>query len=180
MGNAPAKLESARMKRILVPIDFSDVTPAAIDLARQLGQAFGAAIHLVHVKELTAAPAPGALEYGLTGVSELAPIAGVPVPGFKPSSERIAEDEDQKSKLAKWQAEIAQEGIEVRLHEVAGVVAEQILNLADQLDANMIVMGRHGHGAMYTLLLGSATQGVLKHSTRPVLLVPAARSVSRN
>jgi nucleotide-binding universal stress UspA family protein len=180
MGNAPAKLESARMKRILVPIDFSDVTPAAIDLARQLGQAFGAAIHLVHVKELTAAPAPGALEYGLAGVSELARIAGVPVPGFKPSSERIAEDEDRKSKLAKWQAEIAQEGIEVRLHEVAGVVAEQILNLADQLDANMIVMGRHGHGAMYTLLLGSATQGVLKHSTRPVLLVPAARSVSRN
>src|SRR5690349_15929150 len=103
----PAKLESARMKRIHVPIDFSDVTPAAIDLARQFGNAFGAAIHLVHVKELTAAPAPGALEYGLAGVSELAPIAGVPVPGFEPSPETIAEDEDRKSKLAKWQAEIA-------------------------------------------------------------------------
>jgi nucleotide-binding universal stress UspA family protein len=180
MGNAPAKLEAARMKRILVPIDFSDVTPAAIDLARQFGKAFGAAIHLVHVKELTAGPAPGTLGYGLAGMSELAPIAGVPVPGFKPSSETIAEDEDRKSKLAKWQAEIAQEGIEVSLHELAGAVAEQILNLADQLDADMIVMGRHGHGAMYTLLVGSATKGVLKHSTRPVLLVPAARSVSKN
>lgn len=168
------------MKRILVPIDFSDVTPTVIDLARQFGKAFGAAIHLVHVKELTAAPASGTLEYGLAGMSELAPIAGVPVPGFKPSSETIAEDEDQKSKLAKWQAEIAQEGIEFSLHELTGAVAEQILNLADELDADMIVMGRHGHGAVYTLLVGSATKGVLKHSTRPVLLVPAARSVRKN
>jgi hypothetical protein len=31
----------------------------------------------------------------------------------------------------------------------------------------IIVMGTHGHGAMYNLLVGSATKGVLKHSTRP-------------
>jgi nucleotide-binding universal stress UspA family protein len=37
-------------------------------------------------------------------------------------------------------------------------------------------MGTHGHGAMYTLLVGSVTKGVLKHTVRPVLLVPAARS----
>jgi nucleotide-binding universal stress UspA family protein len=37
-------------------------------------------------------------------------------------------------------------------------------------------MGTHGHGAMYTLLVGSVTKGVLKHSARPVLLVPAPRS----
>jgi len=173
MRSAPAKLEVASMKRILVPVDFSDVTPIVIDLARQFGKAFGAAIHLVHVKELTAAPASGTLDYGLAGMSELAPMAGVPVPGFRPSSDTIAEDEDRKSKLAKWQAEVARDGTEVSLHELVGAVAEQILNQADELDADMIVMGRHGHGAMHTLLVGSATKGVLKHSTRPVLLVPA-------
>ena len=161
------------MKRILVPIDFSEVTPTVIDLARQFGKAFGAAIHLVHVKELTAAP--GSLDYSLAGMSELAPMAGVPVPGFEPSSEIIAENEVQKSQLAKWQAEIDQEGIEVSLHELTGLVAEQILNQADALDVDMIIMGRHGHGAMYNLLVGSASKGVLKHSTRPVLLVPAPR-----
>ena len=41
------------MKRILVPIDFSDVTSRVIDLARQLAKALDAEIHLVHVKELT-------------------------------------------------------------------------------------------------------------------------------
>jgi nucleotide-binding universal stress UspA family protein len=55
-------------------------------------------------------------------------------------------------------------------------VIEEILNQADVVNADLIVMGAHGHGAMYNLLVGSATKGVLKHSARPVLLVPASRS----
>jgi nucleotide-binding universal stress UspA family protein len=54
-------------------------------------------------------------------------------------------------------------------------VAEEILNQADALNADLIVMGRHGHGAMYHLLMGSATEGVLRHATRPVLLVPSPK-----
>jgi nucleotide-binding universal stress UspA family protein len=163
------------MKCILVPIDFSDVTPPVIDLARQLAKALDAEVHLIHVKEVTAAATPGALGYGLAGMPELAPMSGVPVPGFEPMPETIPEDEGQTSKLAKWQEEIAQDGIKVSLQEPTGVVAEEILNQADTLDADLIVMGTHGHGAMYNLLVGSATKGVLKHSTRPVLLVPGPK-----
>jgi len=164
------------MKRILVPIDFSDATPPVIDLARQLAKGLDAEIHLVHVKELTAAAAPGALGYGLAGMPELAPMSGMPVPVFDPMAQPIPEDEDQKSKLAQWQREIAQDGIKVSLHEPTGAVAEEILNQANVLQADLIVMGTHGHGAMYNLLVGSATKGVLKHSRRPVLLVPAHRA----
>jgi nucleotide-binding universal stress UspA family protein len=173
--DAPAKLEGENMKCILVPIDFSDVTPPVIDLARQLANALGAEINLVHVKELTAAM-PGTLGYGLAGMPELAPMSGVPVPGFEPMPETISEDQGQKSKLATWQGEIAQDGIKVSLHEPTGAVAEEILNQADELNADLIVMGTHGHGAMYNLLVGSASKGVLNHSTCPVLLVPAPRS----
>jgi nucleotide-binding universal stress UspA family protein len=164
------------MKRILVPIDFSDVTPLVIDLARQLAKAFDAEIHLVHVKEITAAAPPGTLGYGIAGMSELAPMAGIPVPGFEPMPQPIPEDEGQKSKLTQWQRELADGGIKVTLHEPTGVVAEEILNQADELNADLIVMGTHGHGAMYNLLVGSATKGVLKHTTRPVLLVPGPKS----
>jgi nucleotide-binding universal stress UspA family protein len=164
------------MKRILVPIDFSDVTPPVIDLARQLAKALGAEIHLVHVKELTAAAAPGTLGYGLAGMPELAPMAGVPVPGFEPMPEAVSKDEGQKSKLAKWQEEITQGGVTVSLHEPTGAVTEEILNQADELNADLIVMGTHGHGAMYNLLVGSATKAVLKHTTCPVLLVPGPKS----
>ena len=164
------------MKCILVSIDFSDVTPPVIDLARELARVLGAEIHLLHVKELTAAAMPGTLGYDLAGMPELAPMSGVPAPGFEPMPETIPEDEGQTSKLAKWQEEIAQDGITVSLHEPTGTVAEEILNQADELNADLIVMGTHGHGAMYNLLVGSATKGVLKHSTRPVLLVPAPKS----
>jgi nucleotide-binding universal stress UspA family protein len=164
------------MKCILVPIDFSDITPRVIDLARQLAKALDAEIHLVHVKELTAAATPGTLGYSLAGMPELAPMSGVPVPGFQPMPEAVSEeDQGQKSKLARWQEEIAQDGIKVSLHEPTGEVAEEILDQSDELNADLIMMGTHGHGAMYNLLVGSATKGVLKHSTRPVLLVPAPK-----
>jgi nucleotide-binding universal stress UspA family protein len=164
------------MKRILVPIDFSDATPPVIELARQLAKGLDAEIHLVHVRELIAAAAPGAFGYGLTGMPELAPMSGMTAPVLDPIPQPIPENEDQKSKLAQWQKEIAQDGIKVSLHEPTGTVAEEILNQADVLHADLIVMGTHGHGAMYNLLVGSATKGVLKHSKRPVLLVPAHRA----
>jgi len=161
------------MKRILVPIDFSDATPQVIGQACQLARGLDAEIHLVHVKELSA---PGVLGYGLAGMPELAPMSGVPVAAFDPMPQPIPKDEGHKSKLAQWQREIAQCGVKVTLHEPTGAVAEEILNQADALNANLIVMGTHGHGAMYNLLVGSATKGVLKHSRRPVLLVPAPRT----
>lgn len=167
------------MKRILVPIDLSDITEPVIDLARQLAKGLGAEIHLVHVRELTAAGTPGTLGYGLAGMPELAPMTGVPAPGFDPLPETLPQDEHQKSKIAEWQNEIAQDGINVTLHEPAGVVIEEILSQADELDADLIVMGTHGHGAMYNLLVGSTTKGVLKHSRRPVLLVPPSRPASK-
>jgi nucleotide-binding universal stress UspA family protein len=170
--SAPGKLDRVRMKRILVPVDFSDVTPRVINLARELAQALDAEIHLVHVRELSAAATPGTLGYGLTGMPELAPMSGVPVAGFEPMPNPIAESEDEKSKLSCWQKEIAEDGVKVTLHQPTGAVAEEILNEADAVSADLIVIGTHGHGAMYNLLVGSVTKGVLKHSTRPVLLVP--------
>ena len=164
------------MKRILVPIDFSDVTPPVINLARQLAKALDAEIHLIHVKELTpTAFAAGMLESGLVGMPELAPVSGVPAPGFDSMPQTIPESDSQKSQLVQWQKEIEQAGIKVTMHQPTGAVAEEILNQADALNADLIVMGRHGHGAMYHLLVGSATEGVLKHATRPVLLVPGSK-----
>jgi len=163
------------MKRILVPIDFSDVTPRVSGVAQQLAVALDAEIHLIHVRELSAAAAPGALGYGLAGMPELAPMSGVPVPVFDPMPQTLPADENQKSKLAQWQKEIAQGGLKVTLHEPTGMVAEEILLQADSLNVDLIVMGTHGHSAMYNLLVGGVTKDVLKHSTRPVLLVPGPR-----
>ncbi len=58
-------------------------------------------------------------------------------------------------------------------HEREGTVVEEILKTAQEISADLIVMGSHGHGPVYNLLVGSVTEGVLKAGQRPVLLVPA-------
>ena len=52
-------------------------------------------------------------------------------------------------------------------------MVEEILKTAREISADLIVMGSHGHGSVYCLLVGSVTEGVLKAGERPVLLVPA-------
>jgi nucleotide-binding universal stress UspA family protein len=58
-------------------------------------------------------------------------------------------------------------------HEREGAVVEEVLKTAREVSADLIVMGTHGHGSVYNLLVGSVTEGILKASERPVLLVPA-------
>lgn len=163
------------MKRILVAIDYSEATRRVIDLSRQVATAFGSEIHLVHVKELAVPATPGTMGYGLAGMPELAPMSGVPVPVFDLMPPAPAEDKNEKSQLEQWKKEFEQHGLKVTLHEATGPIAEEILNQADAIKADLIVMGAHGHGAMYKLLVGSVTEGVLKRTTRPVLLLPSSR-----
>jgi nucleotide-binding universal stress UspA family protein len=53
-----------------------------------------------------------------------------------------------------------------------------ILDVADQEDASLIVVGTHGTTAVRDAPLGSVSDGVLHHSLRPVLVVPARRQRS--
>lgn len=163
------------MKRILVAIDYSEATPRVIDLSRQVATAFGSEIHLVHVKELAPPATAGTMGYGMAGMPELAPMSGVPVPGYDMIPAVPPADEGQKSQLERWKKELEERGLKVTSHESTGSVAEEILNQAEAIKADLIVMGAHGHGAMYKLLVGSVTEGVLKRTTRPVLLLPSSR-----
>lgn len=161
------------MKSILVPIDFSAATPHVLELAGQVAKSFGAEIHLVHVKELRAAIPPSAFGYGVAGMPELMPMSSLPI--AEPLPQPAPTDERERAKLTDWQKEIAEIGLRVKLHEPVGDVVEEILRTVDAIKTDLIVMGRHGHGAMYNLLVGSVTEGVLKRSDRPVLLVPVSR-----
>ncbi|MGB8339952.1 MAG: universal stress protein, partial [Chthoniobacterales bacterium] len=69
--------------------------------------------------------------------------------------------------------ELTRAGLPVVAHEREGTVVEEILKTSREISADLIVMGSHGHGSVYNLLVGSVTEGVLKAGKRPVLLVPA-------
>ena len=49
--------------------------------------------------------------------------------------------------------------------------SDTILAEAAELDVDEIVVGSHGHGAMYRLLVGSISEGVLQRSSKPALVI---------
>jgi nucleotide-binding universal stress UspA family protein len=66
-----------------------------------------------------------------------------------------------------------QEGVEAEAVIVHERPAPALLDLADQRDARMIVIGSHGEGPIRGALLGSTPHKLLQLSRRPVLVVPA-------
>jgi len=62
-------------------------------------------------------------------------------------------------------------GIVGKAHLVMGTPVDAILDLGEELGADLIVVGSRGHGALGRLVLGSVSEGVVHHSTHPVLVL---------
>jgi len=62
-------------------------------------------------------------------------------------------------------------GVDVETELLMGNPADEIVAFADTIDADLIVVGSRGHGAVASALIGSVSRGVLHESRRPVLVV---------
>jgi nucleotide-binding universal stress UspA family protein len=140
---------------ILVPIDFSDVTETVLAQARRLADALGAKTWLIHV----ASARPDFLGY------EVGPV------NVRDSVARQLHKEHEQ--LQQYQDEFRAEGLIATALLVPGVPPKKILEEAERLKPDLIVIGSHGHGALFHLLAGSVCEGVLKHAPCPVVVVPA-------
>lgn len=148
---------------------------SVLALAREMARAFEAELHLVHVREVAAIPVYPAATIGYPGIgmAEMNMTGGVmPVPEVVPEPQP---NEKQKSRLDVLVEDLTRRGLKVSATERDGSVVEEILQAADDIAANMIVMGSHGHSSVYNLLVGSVTEGILKAQRRPLLLVPAPK-----
>lgn len=63
-------------------------------------------------------------------------------------------------------------GVEAHALAIQGATAATILRQAEKLNVDLIVVGAHGHGLLYRLLQGDASEQVLRASSRPVLAIP--------
>lgn len=143
------------MKTILVPVDFSDVSEKVIETAARVGAAFGSKVILVHIAE----PEPEFVGYD---------------PG--PLTVRVAVATDIHADQRRLEALKQKLGAaDVLALHVQGSTPEEILKLAREHGADLIVMGSHGHGALYHLFVGSVANAVLKDATCPVMVVPSHR-----
>ena len=149
------------MKTILAPLDFSPASDAVAGEAIELAPALDARVVL-----LTVLQPP-------TAVPEYAPLlenlAEITAAGEKAAARR----------LAKVQSKLQAEFIPVETVQRTGAPAPGIVAEAERVDADYIIMGSHGHTALYDLLVGSTAQGVLKHAKCPVIIVPAQHAAKR-
>lgn len=147
------------MKLILVCVDFSDVADRVFDRALRWAAELKAGLHLLHV----VAPPPPLAVY--------APGAGVALP--MPSAATLPDTSVETARLAELGRRATARGVPVAEEVMEGPVLAAILTTAERIDAEAIVLGSHGHGALYELLVGSVTEGVLRRSKHPVWVVPA-------
>jgi nucleotide-binding universal stress UspA family protein len=89
----------------------------------------------------------------------------------------VAHDELEEEDAARILQEVEtigeDAGVTVESHVVSGRPAKAVVTLADEVDADAIVVGRHGRSGFRERLLGSVTERVLRRTDRHVLTVPA-------
>jgi len=143
------------MKNILVPVDFSDVTTQVVETARKFAAAFQSRLVVLNVAE----PEPDFV-------------------GFEagPPTVRVATARDfklERQRLDELKVKLTEGGCDVTALHIQGPIVEKILHEAGEQQADLIVIGSHGHGAFYDLLVGSVTNGVIKGARCPVVVVPS-------
>ena len=161
------------MKKILVPVDFSPAMEGVLAVADEIASCCDADLHLVHVREIAALPVFPAATIGYPGIGmpEMGMADGLPtgVAGCLPPEP----GERNKNQLDALTEKLKRGGRRVVAHQRDGMVVEEVLQTTTEIGADLIVMGSHGHGSVYNLLVGSVTEGILKAGKCPVLLVPA-------
>jgi nucleotide-binding universal stress UspA family protein len=144
------------MKKILIATDGSESAHEALEFGLDLAAEQGARAFVVHV----------------TPMVEVMPYANFGYVGPAVPHEFDEHDRECLQEAAELGAE---KGVDVETALLKGRPADEIVTYADTIDADLIVVGSRGHGAIASALIGSVSRGVLHESRRPVLIVRGAQ-----
>jgi nucleotide-binding universal stress UspA family protein len=150
-GAAPPPAFKLRLKRILVPVDFSECSDKAVDYAVAFAQQSGASLVLVHVMEL---------QYAGSGLGE------VETPLFEKELR-----ENASSQLQRLLDQRVAGAVPCETVVAVGKAWQEIGLTAQVQDADLIVMGTHGYTGFKHVVMGSTAERVVRHAPCPVLVV---------
>lgn len=147
----------SRFKEILVPVDFSDHSIAAIEEAVELAKVFDSRLHLIHSYQIQ----PGGISpYGIA----------IPSNYFTEIQESAAK------RLGEWQQKYVPADISVDTKTMSLMPSESIVRAATEIGADLIVMGTRGLSGFKHVMLGSVAERTIRHAPCPVLTVHAPGS----
>ncbi len=139
-------------KKILVPFDGSAIAEAVLPHAQALAKAEGAEIVLLSI------PITPSIEF-------LARSPGL-------ANKVIEETEiETEAYLEKEEAKLKGEGSKTSRIMREGPISEMILEMADEVHADVIAMSTHGRSGIQRWLMGSVADRVVHHSHIPVMLI---------
>jgi len=144
----------APVRVILVGMDFSQHSAAALDRAVDFAKTFGAKIHLLHSY---AVPVRGVMPY------DFAVPDGV-WDGIREAAE---------TKLEGVRQEVESAGVEASSEVSPALPSEAILAVADEIGADLIVLGTRGYTGLKHVLLGSVAERTIRLASCAVLTVRA-------
>jgi len=139
---------------IIVAVDLSPASAKVIEAARGVGDLTGVSIYVLHVVET----GPDYITYFDATDAQRA---------------RVGEDfPKENAALQALTTELQDEGLDATAVLLCGPAVETTLAEAEKLEAGLIVAGTHGHTAVYDVLVGSYSAGIIRRSKVPVLVVP--------
>ena len=146
------------IKKIVTPVDFSDNSKLIAESAGYLAGKFGASMHLVFI------------------VQNFEDYSGFFVPQMTMPTLEGELAESAELKMASFCEEMAgfceKAGVKELSHKVfMGDVGEKIVEYANEIQADLIVMGTHGYKGLEKIMFGSVADKVVRAAACPVMTI---------
>jgi nucleotide-binding universal stress UspA family protein len=141
------------VSRILVPVDFSPGSRAAVKYAAALAQTLHSTVTLLHVYELPS-----------------------PMSSIVPGADKMIDAETERALAQSWLESLRIEAktdsdVDMRVVVMHGGPVEEIVSFSREGGLEMIVMGTHGRTGLQHVLMGSVAEAVVRRAPCPVLTI---------
>jgi nucleotide-binding universal stress UspA family protein len=142
-------------EKILYATDFSEVSKKALDYVKQLKDAGTKEVVVLHVIDIG--------EFASTALDE----------GGALDIKKLERDMDEYTtrEMGQIETELRKSGLNVKLRIERGVPLRVILRVEEEEDVSVVVLGSHGKGLVQEIFLGSVSEGIIRRSKRPVLVI---------
>ncbi len=141
-------------KKILIAVDNSICSEKAAKIGYEMASKFNAKVALINIIE----PAPATVNPDFT----LAPVFLEAYDNSEENSHLLLKEIENKHS----------NGVPTTYLSIIDTASHGIIQQAEEWDAGLIVVGTHGRGGLYHLLMGSVAEHVARKSACPVLIVP--------
>jgi len=139
---------------ILVAVDLSEATPRVMQVTERVARQSEGKVRLLHVAEAE----PEFMGYDA---------------GPEVVRDQVAKEfRDEHKSIQAYAEQLREAGLDASARLIQGPIVETVFNEAKRFEADMLIVGSHGFGAIYDLLIGSISRGILKDTDIPVLVVP--------